>query len=179
MAILLTNGNYYIAHNNTGGIIKVATIAQAQDFHSVERAITQKNKCPGKCSGYYFIDTSIADVIESSGESVSKKKIKHKQFTNRKRRSIYEKTQGHCYLCGELVKFNSFEVEHKTPLSKGGTNDISNLYCSCHKCNKIKRNIYYEDFMETISQIFMYQMQLQNGDSLRWKIIHRELLKMV
>ena len=179
MAIVLTNGKFYIAHNESGAIIKVTDIKQAQNFYSIERAIAQKNKCPGKCSGYYFIDTSIVDVIESSGESESKRKIKHKRFSNRKRRSIYEKTQGHCYLCGELVKFNSFEVDHKIPLSKGGTDDISNLYCSCHKCNKIKRNIYYEDFMERISQIFMYQMQLQNGDSLRWRIIHRELQKMV
>lgn len=178
MAILLTNGKYYIARSKSGALIKVPDITQARDFHSVERAIHHKNKHPGKCSGYYYIDTE-HNVIEYKEESASKKKIKHKQFSNRKRRSIYEKTEGHCYLCGELLKFNFFEVDHKVPLSKGGTDDISNLYCSCHKCNRIKRNIYYEDFMETISQIFMYQMQIQNRDSLRWKIIHRELLKMV
>lgn len=176
MAILLTNGIYYIACSKSGALIKVPDITQARDFHSVERAIHHKNKHPGKCSGYYYIDTNL-NIIEE--KSISKKKQKHKQFSKSMRLNIYEKTQGHCYLCGESVKFNSFEVEHKIPLSKGGTDDISNLYCSCHKCNKIKRNIYYEDFMESISRIFMYQMQLQNGDSLRWKIIHRELQKMV
>ena len=95
------------------------------------------------------------------------------------RLNIYEKTQGHCYLCGKSVKLNSFEVEHKIPLSKGGTDDLGNLYCSCHKCNKIKRNIYYDDFMETISQIFIYQMQMQYGDSLRWKFVSREVSKMM
>lgn len=39
MAILLTNGKYYIAHNRTGAVIKVSDIEQAQDFYSVERAI--------------------------------------------------------------------------------------------------------------------------------------------
>lgn len=115
------------------------------------------------------------DVIESSGESGSKRKIKHKQFSKRKRRSIYEKNKGHCYLCGESVDFNSFEVEHEIPLSKGGTNDLSNLYCSCHYCNMIKRNIYHDDFMRKVSQIFLYQMEMQSGDNLRWRIIHREL----
>lgn len=179
MAIVLTNGNYYIAHNKYGGVIKVATIAQAQDFHSVERAIHQKNSTPGKCAGFYFIDTDIGDAIESCGESEPKRKIKHKQFSKRKRQSIYEKTQGHCYLCGKAVKFNSFEVEHKKPLSKGGTDDLSNLYCSCRQCNTIKRDICYEEFMEKISQIFMYQMQIQSRDNLRLKFIHRELQKMV
>ena len=52
MAILLTNGKYYIAHNRTGAVIKVADIEQAQDFYSVERAINQRNRTPGKCAGY-------------------------------------------------------------------------------------------------------------------------------
>lgn len=179
MAILLTNGEYYIAHNKSGGVIKVPDILLAQDFHSVERAIHLKNKHPGKCSGYYFIDTSIVDVIESSGDPETKRKIKHKQFSKRKRLRIYEKTQGHCYLCGELVRYNSFEVEHKKPLSKGGTDDLDNLYCSCHKCNSIKHDICYEEFMEKITQIFMYQMKIQSRNNLRLKFIYRELSKMV
>ena len=179
MAILLTNGKYYITHSTSGAVIKVQDIGQAQNFYSVERAIHQKNKAPGKCAGYYLIDTDILDAIEHEEKSIPKKKSKRKQFSKSMRRNIYEKTQGYCYLCGKFVKFNSFEVEHKTPLSKGGTNDLSNLYCSCHKCNKLKRNIYYEDFMEKISQIFLYQMQMQYGNSLRWKFLNRALSKMM
>ncbi len=41
MAILLTNGKFYIAHNRTGAVIKVADIEQAQDFYSVERRLTK------------------------------------------------------------------------------------------------------------------------------------------
>ena len=48
MAILLTNGKFYIAHNRTGAVIKVADIEHAQDFYSVERAINQRNRTPGK-----------------------------------------------------------------------------------------------------------------------------------
>ncbi len=59
MAIVLTNGKYFITHNKTGAVIKVSDISQAQDFYSIERAIAQKNKAPGKCAGYYYIDTNI------------------------------------------------------------------------------------------------------------------------
>lgn len=59
MAILLTNGKYYIAHNKSGAIIKTMDIEQAQNFYSIERAIAQKNKCPGLTKGFYFVDTSI------------------------------------------------------------------------------------------------------------------------
>ena len=190
MAIILTNGNYYIAHSNTGALIKVTDIKQAQDFHSVERAIQQRNKHPGKCAGYYFIDTALVDIIEpkvvvnvmenkEKQSTKKKRKPRHKQFTRKMRRSIYEKTQGHCYLCGEAVRFKAFEVEHKKPISKGGTDNLDNPYPSCHRCNRIKGNIFYEDFMERISQIFMYQMQTQYGNSLRWKFVNRELSKMM
>lgn len=191
MAIILTNGNYYIAHSNTGALIKVTDIKQAQDFYSVERAIQQRDKHPGKCAGYFFIDTALVDIIESkvvvnvvenkkkAKRKKKKAKPRHRCFTKEMRRSIYEKTQGHCYLCGEAIGFKAFEVEHKKPISKGGKDDLDNLYPSCHECNKIKNNIFYEDFMEKVSQIFMYQMQTQYGNSLRWKFVNRELSKMM
>lgn len=184
MAILLTNGKHYIAYNRNGAVIKVADIEQAQDFYSVEKAIHQKKKTPGKCAGYYYIDTSITEISENKTVekiSVAKENMQHKRkkFSVKERKSVYRKTHGHCYLCGKFVDFDSFEMDHKIPLSKGGTNELSNVFCACHCCNTIKHDIYYKNFMEKISQIFMYQMQIQNKDSLKWKIIHNELKKMI
>ena len=71
MAIVLTNGIYYIAHNESGAIIKVTDIEKAQDFHSVERANNLKNKAPGKTRDYYCIDTSLKEM---------KRKIKNGKF---------------------------------------------------------------------------------------------------
>ena len=45
MAIVLTNGKYYIAHDATGKIIKVRNKSEAQDFRSVERAAALKKRC--------------------------------------------------------------------------------------------------------------------------------------
>ena len=41
MAIILTNGVYFISHNATGGVIKVSTIEQAQNFYTIEKAEKQ------------------------------------------------------------------------------------------------------------------------------------------
>ena len=96
MAIVLTNGNYYIAHSNTGALIKVTDIKQAQDFHSVERAIQQRNKHPGKCAGYYFIDTALVDIIESK-VVVNVVENKEKQSTKRRKGSQdISNLQGKC-----------------------------------------------------------------------------------
>ena len=174
MAVILTDGRNYIAHSSTGAVIRVSDIREAQDFHTVERAVKQKKKAPGKCAGFYYIDT---DMEETENET-QKNKVKRKKFSAKERLDIYRKTEGHCYLCGEFVDFDSFEIEHHIPISKGGTNDLDNLYCSCFICNAIKRDIYPKEFMEKISQIFLYQMQKKYGDSLDWKVVNRLLAAM-
>lgn len=55
MAIILTNGVYFISHNATGGVIKVSTIEQAQNFYTMEKAENQINKVPGK--EYWIVDS--------------------------------------------------------------------------------------------------------------------------
>jgi hypothetical protein len=67
--------------------------------------------------------------------------------------SVWEKTQGKCYLCGcELLPFgnredNSFHMDHKNPASKGGATQLENLFPACLKCNHIKGTRTYEDFL--------------------------------
>ena len=112
------------------------------------------------------------------GKSTSTK-CKKRRFSIEERKQIYRKTKGHCYLCGEFVDFDAFEIEHRIPRSKGGTNDLKNLYCSCHICNLIKHDIYPQDFNERITKIFMYQMEKKTKHSLKWKIVHRLLLSCI
>lgn len=184
MAIVLTNGIYYIANDSKGKVIKVTDIEKAQDFHSVEKGIAQRNHAPSKCAGYYLINTDTNEKTELNDIPITKKKkkksaSKRKKYLVRKRMAIYRKTQGHCYLCGEFVDFDSFEIEHKVPLSKGGSNRLDNLFCACHCCNTIKHDIYLRHFMKKVCQIFMYQMRIQSKNSLKWRIIHNALVKMI
>lgn len=174
MAIVLTDGTHYIAHRSSGAVVKVSDIRDAQNFHTAERAMKQKNRAPGKCAGFYYIDTD----AEGMGKDRQEARTRRKRFSVKDRLAIYRKTEGHCYLCGEFVDFDSFEVEHHIPISKGGTNDLDNLYCSCTTCNAIKRDIYPQEFMEKISQIFICQMQKKYGDSLEWKVAYRLLKTM-
>lgn len=182
MAIVLTNGKYYIAHDAVGAIIKVTDIEQAQDFYSIEKAIKQKRKCPGKCKNYYYIDTNVVVNGEEGDKQVDKSvKVVHKRksFSKMERLQIYRKTEGHCYLCGDFVDFNMFEAEHKIPLAKGGTNDLENIFCSCHSCNTIKRDIYPADLIEKVNKIFLYQMEQKYKNKFKWKIMYGILKGMI
>lgn len=52
---------------------------------------------------------------------------------------ILEKYNYKCAYCKKDCS-NKYEIDHKIPLSKGGTNDISNLALSCSHCNRSKRD---------------------------------------
>jgi 5-methylcytosine-specific restriction endonuclease McrA len=43
-----------------------------------------------------------------------------------------------CYLCNEPVVFGQDSVDHKTPLVRGGTNDVGNLDVAHRRCNSQK-----------------------------------------
>ena len=70
-------------------------------------------------------------------------------------------------------------IDHVNPLSMGGEDDVENLACTCYPCNLFKGNILPDDFMERITEIFMYQMEKKSKGKLKWKIVHRILRKMV
>lgn len=162
MAILLTNGKFYIAHNRTGAVIKVADIEQAQDFYSVERAINQRNRMPGKCAGYYYIDTE-----------KNKAKIKRKSYSDEERKIIYNKSGGRCELCGRRLLFEEMTLDHIVPLSMGGEDSMENLQAACYACNQFKSNILPDDFMDRIIKIFLYQTEKKCSKDMKLKIIHK------
>src|SRR3990167_1097343 len=51
-----------------------------------------------------------------------------------------------CYLCFNPIEFKKDHLEHKMPLSRGGTNDYNNLGVSCERCNCKKHNKTEEEF---------------------------------
>lgn len=56
--------------------------------------------------------------------------------------------QGHvCAYC-EVPLFGEFHVDHMLPLSRGGSNDWSNLAITCDRCNRSKHNKTTEEFMD-------------------------------
>ena len=52
-----------------------------------------------------------------------------------------------CAYC-EVPLFGNFEIDHMVPISKGGSNDWSNIALTCRYCNRSKYNRTVEEFME-------------------------------
>ena len=71
---------------------------------------------------------------------------------------MYIKSERHCAICGEFVLYTEFTVDHIIPLAKSGSNDISNLQCTCGVCNRLKQDILPQDLMVKLTKIMLYQV---------------------
>ena len=52
-------------------------------------------------------------------------------------------------------------VDHKIPLAKGGTNDLSNLQLAHLTCNRAKQDIMLEELIEMSEQIVRHNRWLR------------------
>lgn len=197
MAIVITNGNYYIWYTSTGATKKVSDINLAYQFSTVSDAIKGMKKAEGQTKNYYVFDTlsqkilwkwmtqEELDEVRKSKMSMSmikrdkNGKIKRKSYSDDVRKLIYIKAGGRCELCGRKILLDDMTLDHVNPLSMGGDDDVENLAATCYPCNIFKGNILPSDFMERITDIFMYQMERKNSHNIKWKIVHRLLGKLV
>lgn len=74
----------------------------------------------------------------------SKDKERHlsiRKFSDKDKRTAYEKQNGICPICGTHHEIEEMEGDHIIPWSKGGKTTIDNLQMLCKKCNREKSNI--------------------------------------
>jgi hypothetical protein len=62
---------------------------------------------------------------------------------------LYEEQDGRCSYCGMPLR-GEYEVEHMTPISRGGSNDRDNLCLSCESCNASKQNRTADEFYRNV-----------------------------
>lgn len=66
----------------------------------------------------------------------------HKLIPPHDKRRIYDSQNGLCAYCGQHRNIKYMTVDHIIPLSKGGTDSLDNLQCTCKKCNGLKDNMH-------------------------------------
>lgn len=78
------------------------------------------------------------------------RKFKRKQFTKSFRESIFERDNYECQRCYKNLIYLPDErvIDHKIPLSKGGSNSFNNLWLLCDDCDKRKRDNIDDDLAQ-------------------------------
>ena len=67
------------------------------------------------------------------------------EFTKTDIKDLYATQGGRCYYCSVDVE-GGYHIEHMTPLSRGGRNDVSNICLACAPCNMRKHTKTAEEF---------------------------------
>lgn len=66
---------------------------------------------------------------------------------------LFESQKGKCPICNRSIK-NGYHIDHKTPLSKGGSNNKENLQLTCASCNTSKGSKDEIEFMQSRGFLF-------------------------
>jgi hypothetical protein len=64
------------------------------------------------------------------------------EISLRKRFFVFKRDEFTCVKCGRSGRGIKLEVDHVTPVSRGGTDALDNLQTLCFDCNRGKRNDY-------------------------------------
>jgi len=85
------------------------------------------------------------------------------------RRNLWHAQGGLCYYCVVPVPLRKTHLEHKHPVSRGGSDHEDNLCVSCEPCNLAKGNKTVEEFLVMVeSRAFWSKLdQIHNGSRLR------------
>lgn len=82
---------------------------------------------------------AIQALYEAFNEFKKKSNLRS-EITPKLRFEIFNRDKFKCQICGAVVNEDNvrLEVDHKIPISKGGTNVKTNLWTLCFKCNRGK-----------------------------------------
>lgn len=190
MAIVITNGQHFVFHSEKNGIKMTKDIKSAFVFPSVKDAIRDMKKAPVKTKKYYVFDTLENKILwrwltdEEKIQRVEVKRdkygrIKRKQYSESTRKMLYNNADGRCQLCGRKILYSDASIDHIIPLAMDGEDCVNNLQIACVPCNRYKDNILPEEYIDRITTAFVFQMGKKYKRSLKWKIVHSLIKKMI
>ncbi|MCS7278483.1 MAG: HNH endonuclease [Thermodesulfobacteriaceae bacterium] len=87
-------------------------------------------------------------------EFIKRERIKARKLKNTKwwKRKI---ERGICYYCGKRVSPKELTMDHKIPLSCGGTSERSNIVSACRECNFKKKYLLpweWEEYLKILKE---------------------------
>lgn len=92
----------------------------------------------------------------------------------RRRNKLYQEQDGLCHWCKKDMRDDVPEdhpdrvtLDHVMPISKGGTNDLSNLVAACFACNQERKNVPPEIPQDTV-KVFLGEIMPE-----MWKKINQ------
>ena len=109
MAIVITNGSYYVKKNidtSDRKIRKTQNVSESKQYYNVNTAQKKLLSAPGQLKGYYIFDTEGDEKPKQYG------KPKRKVYTYEERRFVYERGNCRCGLCGKKITLSQMTLDY-------------------------------------------------------------------
>ena len=153
MAIVLTNGEFYIKLAENGKVEKTNLMEDAEIFPSVNKAVEVIKRARKKTTNYYVYDTETRCICWKNYK-------RRKQYSRGTRELIYKQANGCCQLCGRKITYEQATLDHVIPLVMGGIDSVENLQLSALKSPHKITGISFQKRSLTVSQRY---------SCIRWK----------
>lgn len=109
---------------------------------TLERIAMEESRAPSEVIAIMLRDWAFgiarkySPVTPEEIERFKKRNVPRVLLTAKQRNSIFERDNGKCFYCaGQMVYQETWHIDHRTPVSAGGSNDPENLVLSCVRCN--------------------------------------------
>ena len=106
-----------------------------------------------KASTLWILDRIILVLLVVMQNSAAIKPTKRVVFTSDVRKRVMSRQQWRCMYCGGRRKTQNFEIDHIHPVSRGGSNEESNLQALCGPCNARKGAATDEEFRRRYAEL--------------------------
>lgn len=103
--------------------------------------LTQLGLLLNSPDGKVFANSVLTSEMVGVAENVRK-------VSNSLRFEVFQRDQHTCQYCGRCAPEIELEVDHLTPVARGGTDDFENLVSSCRECNSGKSARLIKQFTE-------------------------------
>lgn len=93
------------------------------------------------------------------GTPEERQKWPSRYVSDKLRAQVLERDGGRCVSCGDT---ENLEIDHKTPVSKGGKSELDNLQALCRPCNRSKRVKTSEQFATQTKKLRSLEKEEEN-----------------
>ena len=103
-----------------------------------------------------------AGYVEFSAQVRKRRNPRHGEggwHTSEDVKRLYDQQGGRCFYCGKELN-GDYDLDHKTPRGRGGTDWPENLCCACEQCRCLKRNKTAEEFLEYLTNLRRRRLRL-------------------
>ncbi len=101
----------------------------------------------------FVLDVSLWIIMTSTSADRASKPTRRVRFPHEVRSDIASQQRWKCMYCGCSLRRSNLQIDHKFPISRGGSNDYENLQALCGRCNARKGNHSDDEFRERYAEL--------------------------